>query len=194
MKTKKLFLFVLATFIVSATFATNLPSMSIVPVKAEKTILTFENSKLAHFELTISNSENEILYYKKSESPVENYKTVFDFSNLDNDTYHVSLTAGSWTIDREMTVKGNRIEVGEEVRLAAPVFSYNENLLSVSFLNMGQKNVFLNIYKEGDHVSGKKLGNEVCIQKSFDFSKLDKGIYEVVINDRYKNYSYYVTK
>jgi len=194
MKTKKLFLFVLATFIVSATFATNLPSMSIVPVKAEKTILTFENSKLAHFELTIANSENEILYYKKSESPVENYKTVFDFSNLDNDTYHVSLTAGSWTIDREMTVKGNRIEVGEEVRLAAPVFSYNENLLSVSFLNMGQKNVFLNIYKEGDHVSGKKLGNEVCIQKSFDFSKLDKGIYEVVINDRYKNYSYYVTK
>ena len=194
MKTKALFLVVLATFLASATFATKLPSMSIVPVKAEKTILTFENSKVTHFELTIANSDNEILSYKKSETPVENYKTVFDLSNLDNDCYHVSLTAGNWTMNRELIVKGNRIEVGEEVRLASPVFSFNENYLNVSFFNMGQKNVFLNIYQDGNHIAGKKLGNEVCIQKTFDLSKLDKGMYEVVINDKFKNYSYYVKK
>lgn len=194
MKTKALFLFVLATFLASATFATKLPSMNIVPVKANKTILAFENAKAAHFELSVANSENEILYYKKSETPVENYKTAFDFSNLENGCYHVTLTVGNWTLDRELTVKGSQIEVGKEVRLAAPVFLFEDNMLQVSFLNMGQKNVFLNIYKEGDHVAGKKLGNEVCVQKTFDLSKLDKGLYEVVLNDKYKSYSYYVKK
>lgn len=194
MKTKALFLFVLATFLVSATFATKLPSMNIVPVKAEKTILEIANGEAAHFELTVVNSNNEILYYKKSETPVENYKTVFDFSHLDNDCYHVSLTVGNWTLDRRLTVKGNRIEVGGEVRLAAPVFAHNGNQLDVSFLNMGQKNVFLNIYKEGEHVTGRKLGNEICLQKSFDLSKLGKGSYEVVINDKFKEYYYYVKK
>lgn len=194
MKTKVLLLTVLATFLASATFATKLPSMNIVPVKAEKTILEIENGEASHFELTVVNSNNEILYYKKSETPVENYKTVFDFSNLDNDCYHVSLSVGNWTLGRQLTVKGNRIEVGNEVRFAAPVFSYNDNQLDVSFLNMGQKNVFLNIYKEGEHVAGRKLGNEICLQKSFDLSKLDKGLYEVTINDKFKEYSYYVKK
>lgn len=194
MKTKTLFLVVLATFLASATFATKLPSMNIVPVKAEKAILEIANGETAHFELTVVNSNNEILYYKKSETPVENYKTVFDFSRLDNDCYHVSLTVGNWTLDRQLTVKGNRIEVGGEVRLAAPVFSYNDNQLNVSFLNMGQKNVFLNIYKEGEHVTGRKLGDDICLQKSFDLSKLDKGLYHVVINDKFKEYSYYVKK
>lgn len=194
MKTKALFLFVLATFTVSAIFATQLPSMNILPVKAEKTILAFENGKAEHFELTVANSDNEILYYKKSETPVENYKTAFDFSNLENGMYHVTLTVGNWTLDRELTVKGRQIEVGEEVRLAAPVFQFEDNLLHVSFLNMGQKNVYMNIYKQGDHVAGKKLGKEICVQKSFDLSKLDKGLYEVVLNDKYKTYSYYVQK
>lgn len=194
MKTKTLFLFVLATFLASATFATKLPSMNIVPIKVDKTILAFENGEAAHFELSVSNNENEILYYKKSETPVENYKTTFDFSNLENGCYHVTLTFGNWTLDRELTVKGSQINVGKEVRLAAPVFLFKDNMLQVSFLNMGQKNVFLNIFKDGDHVAGKKLGNEVCVQKVFDFSKLDKGLYEVVLNDKYKSYSYYVKK
>ena len=56
MKTKTLFLFVLATFLASATFATKLPTMKIVPVKANKTILAFENAEAAHFELSVANS------------------------------------------------------------------------------------------------------------------------------------------
>jgi hypothetical protein len=194
MKTKVLFLFVLATFLATATFATNLPSMKITPVKADKTILSFENNKAVNFELTVSNFENEIIYYKKSEAPVENYKAAFDFSNLENGSYHVTLTVGNWTLDRKLTVKGSQIEVGEEVRLAAPVFLFEDNMLQVSFLNMGQKNVFLNIYKGGDHVTGKKLGNEICVQKVFDLSKLNKGLYEVVLTDKYKTYTYYVNK
>lgn len=194
MKTKTFLLILLATFTFSTVFATKLPSMNIVPVQSGKTLLAFENYKSAHFEVTITNSDNEILYYKKSEEPVEKYRTVLNFSELENDSYNLSLTVGNWTLNRKLTVKGEKVEVGEEVRLAAPVFSYKNDLLGVSFLNTGRKNVFINIYKNGEHVSGKKLGKEISVQKSFDLSNLGEGSYKVVLNDNFKTYSYCLEK
>jgi len=194
MKTKTFILSVVAVFLASAVFATKLPSMKIVPVEAEKTLVTFETGSAAQFELSVKNLIGETLYYKKSEKPVENYRAVFDFSNLKNGCYEVSLSSGSCTLNRKLTVSGEKIKVGEEIRLFSPVYTFENNLLSVSFLNKGEKNVFLNIYKEGDHVAGRKLGKEVCIQKYFDLSQLDEGLYEVVLTDKFKNYSYYVRK
>lgn len=194
MKTKRIILSVFAVLMASAVFATKLPSMKIVPVEAEKTIVSFETGSAAQFELSVKSLNGETLYYKKSEEPVENYRAVFDFSNLNSGCYQLSLSSGNCTLNRKLTISGKRIEVGDEVRLFAPVYSFENNLLNVSFLNMGQKNVFLNIYQDGNHISGKKLGNEVCLQKTFDFSNLGKGVYEVVLNDKFKEYSYHLEK
>lgn len=194
MKTKTIILSVFALLLASAVFATKLPSMKIVPMGAEKTIVTLESGSAAGFELSVKNLQGETLYYKKSENPVENYRTVFDFSKLNSGCYNLSLNSGNCTLNRKLTISGENIEVGDEIRLFAPVYTFEDNLLNVSFLNKGHKNVFLNIYQDGKYVSGTKLGKEVCIQKTLDFSKLTEGTYEVILSDRYKDYSYTVVK
>lgn len=194
MKTKAFILSVFAIFLASTVFATKLPSMKIVPSEVSKTVVTFETGSAAGFELSVKSLSGETLYYKKSEEPVENYRTVFDFSKLNNGIYQVSLSTGNCTLNRKLTISGERIKVGEEIRLFAPVYSFENNLLNISFLNKGQKNVFLNVFNEGNHVSGTKLGKEMCIQKSLDFSKLPEGTYQVVLSDKYNDYNYTVVK
>lgn len=194
MKTKAFILSVFAIFLASAAFATKLPSMKIASEEASKAIVAFETGSAAGFELSVKSLRGETLYYKKSEKPIENYRAVFDFSNLNNGCYQVSLSTGNCTLNRKLTISGERIEVGEEIRLFAPVYSFENNLLNISFLNKGQKNVFLNVFHEGDYVSGTKLGKEMCIQKSLDFSNLPEGTYQVVLSDKFKDYNYTVVK
>lgn len=194
MKTKSILLSVLAIFLASTVFATKLPSMKIVPTEANKTILAFETVSTAGFELTIENLNGETLHYKKAETPVKNYRTVFNFSELQDGCYNVSFSSENCILKRELTILGEKIKVGEEVRLFAPFYSFENNLLNVSFLNKGQKNVFLNIFYDSQYVSGTKLGKELCIQKSLDFSKLPKGTYHVILSDKFQDYSYTVVK
>jgi hypothetical protein len=194
MKTKAFILSALAIFLASAVFATKLPTMKIVPAEKSKTIVAFETGTTSGFELTVKNLQGETLYYKKSEEPVDSYRTVFDFSNLNDGPYQVSLNTGNCTVNRKLTISGNRVQLGEETRLFAPVYSFQNNMLNVSFLNKGQKYVFLNVFQDGDYVSGAKLGKAMCIQKTLDFSKLPEGTYQVVLSDKFKDYSYTVVK
>ncbi len=194
MKTKNFVLTVFAVLFAATTFATKLPTMKIVPVEAEKTIVSFESATPSHFELTVKNTDGKTLYYKKSESPVQNYRTLFDFSEMGTGRYRVNLSYGNCTLCRNVTITGHEVNVGEEVRLFSPVYSFENNRLNVSFLNKAQKNVFLNVYQDGEHVTGTKLGKEICIQKTVDFSKLGNGTYEVVLSDRHNDYTYVVNK
>lgn len=194
MKTKTFVLSVFAIVLASAAFATKLPSMKIVPVESEKVGLTFDAETPDKLELTISNMQGEILYYKKTEKPVDNYNTVFDFSETGNGNYKFSLSYKNSTFCRSVNVSNKKVNVGEELRLYSPVYTFENNRLNVSFLNNGRKKVFLNVYQNGEYVTGAELGKDMCIQKAVDFSKLEKGTYDVVLNDSYKYYTYVVNK
>lgn len=195
MKTKSLVLTALAIFVAATGFATQLPTMNVVPVKNEKALVAFETMSPATFELSLKNHRGEILFYKKSEEPVQNYGLVFDLHNLEDGNYHVSLKHGNCMLDRQITVSnGTNLKVGEEIRMFSPSFKFENNTLQVSYLNSTQKNVFLNIYRNGQHVAGKKLGKEICIQKALDFSKLEEGPYEIILSNNNSEFQYSIQK
>jgi hypothetical protein len=194
MKTKRFAILAFALLLATAAMATKLPTMKVTPVEAKKTLVSFESETPAQLEVTIKDPDGNILYYKKTEEPVAGYQSVFDFAEAGNGSYTVSLTYGNCTLLRQVTMWNKKLEVGDETRLFAPVFSFSNNLLSVSFFNQNCKNVFLNIYQNGEYVAGKKLGKEMCIQKAMDFSKLKKGTYDVVLSNQCKDYEYIVSK
>ncbi|MBW6534352.1 MAG: hypothetical protein K0B11_05055 [Mariniphaga sp.] len=195
MKTKNLVLTAMAVFVAATVFATQLPTMNVIPVKNEKALVAFETMSPANFELSLKNQRGETVYYKKSEVPVQNYKLVFDLKNLENGNYHVNLKHGNCTLDRLITVSnGTNLKVGEEIRMFSPYYKFGNNTLQISYLNNSQKNVFLNIYRDGQYVTGKKLGKEMCIQKTLDFSKLEKGTYNVVLTNNSNEFQFTVQK
>ena len=195
MKTKNLVLTALAVFVAATGFATQLPTMNVIPVKNEKALVAFETMSPATFELSLKNQQGETIYYKKSEKPAQSYKLVLDLKNLEDGNYHVNLKHGNCNLDRLITVSnGMNLKVGEEIRMFSPYYKFENNTLQVSYLNNSQKNVFLNIYRDGQYITGKKLGKELCIQKALDFSKLEKGSYEVVLSNNSNEFQFSVQK
>ncbi|MEE4286620.1 MAG: hypothetical protein V2I31_10735 [Mariniphaga sp.] len=195
MKTKNFVLTAMAVLVAATVFATQLPTMNVIPVQNEKALVAFETMSPANFELSLTNQRGETIYYKKSEEPAQNYKVVLNLQELEDGNYHVNLKHGNCTLDRQITVSnGTNLKVGEEIRMFSPYYNFENNTLRVSYLNNSHKNVFLNIYRDGQYITGKKLGKEMCIQKSLDFSKLEEGIYEVVLINNNNEFQFTVQK
>jgi hypothetical protein len=195
MKTKNLVLTALAVLVAAAVSATKFPTMNVIPVEQEKALVAFEAGTPAAFELSVTNNKGETVYYKKSEKPVDNYRMIFDFHDLENGSYKVCLDYNNCKISREVLVSNHRcMKVGEEIRSFGPFYKYEDNFLKISYLNQSQKNMHVNIYKDGQFVTGKKLGKDLCIHKMLDLSKLEKGTYEVVLSNRNNEYPFTVQK
>ena len=194
MKTKIWVITTLAIFIVAIGFATETPKMNIVPVKAEKALVTFNSEIPVTFEITITKNDGEIVDYKKSKNPVDVYQKVFDFSEIGTGNYNVSLNHGNCSMNRDLHVSKKDIKVGPVVQLQEPYFCYKNGMLNVSFLNLAQNSVYLNVYKNGDHVDGVSLGKELSIQKCFDLSKLKNGNYKIVVTDKFNDHQFMVHK
>ncbi len=195
MKTRNFVLTALALIVTATVSATKIPTLNVIPVENQKAMVAFETAKPSAVELSVKNNAGEILYYKKSETPVDKMLMVFDFRDLKDGVYDVSLDFNNCKINREVTIARNQLAgVGKQERAFDPYCTLENNLLKVSYLNNDQKNVLMNIYQDGKHVAVKRLGKEMCIQQAFDLSKLESGQYEIVLTSSNNEYLFTVSK
>ncbi len=194
MKTISRVLATLAVLLATTSYGADIPKLNIVPVEAEKALVAFESESPALFEITIQKVNGEIVYYKKSKKPLNEYRQVFDFSTSGPGTYRVCISDGEKCISRDMEVTHKKILVGGAICFYEPYFNFQDNRLNVSFLNTGTREVLLSIYQDNEFLTRLKMGNDLTIQKYIDFSKLEKGEYDVVLDDGYNHYSYLVSK
>jgi len=190
MKTKSFILTALACFIVAVGFASDFPRMNVVPVEAEKALIAFDSQEPSPLEIILTNHDGEILYYKKTKKRYSEYKTVFDFAQLGVGNYCVCVDFGNKSITRKVDVAKNDIKVGPPQRLYEPYFCLKDKKLNVSLYNCPQKQVYVNVYKEGEHVTSLKLGKGLTIQKRLDLTRLEKGEYKIVLSDYFKDHVY----
>jgi hypothetical protein len=95
---------------------------------------------------------------------------------------------------KDLKVFSNQISVGESILKIDPYFSFNDNVLKISLLNVDKQNFNINIYSNGDLIYKKRLGNDFSLQSGFDLAKLDKGNYEVVLSGYNNEYVYSLVK
>ena len=190
MKTKIWVTTTLAFFIVAIGFATNFPKMNVIQVEAEKAMVAFESIEATPLEITLTNYSGEILYFKKTQKRYDEYKKVFDFSELGTGNFCICVNFGNRSISRNITVQKKKIIVGAPMQLYEPYFCMEDKKLNVSFFNCPQKPVYVNIYQNGKHIDGINLGKNLAIQKRLDLSRLKKGEYEIVLSDLFKDHKY----
>lgn len=190
MKTKIWVTTTLTFFIVAIGFATDFPKMNVIPVEAGKALVAYKSSEATPLEITLTNCHGEILYFKRTQKRYDEYKKVFDFSDLGTGKYCVCVNFGNRSISRNFTVDKKDITVEAPQQHYEPYFCMNDKKLNVSFFNCPQKPVFINIYQNGEHVEGINLGKDLTIQKRLDLSRLDKGEYEIVLSDIFKDHKY----
>lgn len=188
MKTKSLITFVIVSFIAVTTFATDAPKMNIIPVDSNKAIITFQTKTPSKLEITLKDNDGAIFYYKKSDIPTDAYRDLIDISALPKGLYTMCVIAGNKSIQRELQVSKKDIKIGSALCLYEPYFCIHEGILDVSFFNIARKKVQLDIFKNGEFVSGTNLGKEMAVQRRLDISNFEKGKYELVLTDWFKKH------
>lgn len=194
MKTNFWVFFTLAIFVVATGYATETPKMNITSSNEDKILVAFESQTPCPVEITVTDNNGEIVYYWRSESYKNEVNHQVNTKKLGKGTFNVALNYGCRSINRELCINRKEVIIGPAVQLMEPFFCFKDNKLNVSFLNVANKNVYLNVYKDGMHYDGFVFGKGADIQKSIDFSNAEKGKYEVVLTDYFKEHYYTVNK
>ena len=189
MKTKVWAVIVLAFLVAGAASATELPKMNVVQVKENTAMLAYSFSHEAPLQVSLTSFDGELLYHKETEHQTE-FKKMFDFSELGDGLYCISVNYGNQSINRVVKVEDKQIIVSSASFCYEPYYKVNGKMVNLSFLNTRNKPVYVNIYQNGEHIDGSNLGRDLTIQTRLDFSHLKRGTYEVVLTDCVKDHRY----
>lgn len=194
MKTIKLAFTVAAFAAVTIATAVEKPKMNVIPLNSERAVVSATNENAAIFEVTIEAENGDMVYYKQTSQPVTDYEQIYDFKNLANGNYALSLNVNGTKVINEFEVSGNGIKVGEAKVRFAPYFDYKNNELKLSYLNFDQENLKLYFYNNDELVYESKLGRDFNITAGYDLSKLSQGKYNVVLSSHNNEFKYDLVK
>ncbi len=164
--------------------------VNIAPKSESKALMEISNNVEQKYEISLSNSSGEVLYRHKTKGEHSKLNKVFDFSKSDYDTYRLIVKLDGESTEQLLTVSETGILVGEPIKKTDPFFSFNDNMLILSFINHNQEDMSINIYSGEELIWGQKLKNTPKINKGFDLSKLDTGNYSVVFATDTEFYEY----
>lgn len=194
MKTIKFLFTVTAVAIVAIATAVEKPKLNVVPLTADRAIVSIENQNSAYFELSIESDNGNVVYYKQSKKPLTNYQKVFDFTDLSNGSYVMTVKVNDTELSRNFEVAQNEIQIGESKLRFDPYFDFENNVLKFSYLNFDENNMRLNIYNENGLIYQNNLGDDLTLTAGYDFSKLENGNYRVVLSSFKNEFVYNVEK
>lgn len=194
MKTKQFILVILALVFVTNVFATETPTMNIIPLKDTKALIAVSQETPTVNEISIISENGEIMYFKESKKEITSYKQIFDLSQLENGTYEVKLKVGTTTIKNGLKINNGTVSVEAQKKEVDPVFTFANNKLKVSYLNFGKEDVAVCIYDKSQLIHKTELGNEFSLQRGFDLSKLEEGNYDVKLANASNKYWFSVTR
>ena len=196
MKTINFFVTALLLFTVSLVSAVEKPKAIVQPINKNQFLLAIETDYASTMEVTISDSNGEIMYYKSTNKPVTSVKKIFDLKNLKNGNYSLELKSKNFISRRDLKLDQNKIQVGASVttQIVHPYFGLVGDQLVLTHLNFEKEEYQLLIYNETDEIYKTKLDQVSPINAGYDMSKLKSGDYEVVLYSDNKIYSYVFSK
>jgi len=194
MKTLKFLSTVVAVAAVAVATAVEKPKMNVVPLTPDRAVVSIQNDNPAVFELSITAENGEVVYYKQSAKPLNSYQKVYDFAELDNGNYTLTLKVKDTRLSKSFQVASSGIYVGESKLRFDPYFAYDGNVLKLSYLNFDGEKYTLNIYDKNGLVYKSKLGSDFNMISGYDLSGLDKGTYDVVLSSWNNEFTYTLVK
>lgn len=164
--------------------------VNVAPISTGKAIMGISSNIDQKYEISLANSLGEVLYRHKTKGEHSKFNKVFDFSKSDYDTYRLIVKRDGESTEQLLTVSKTGILVGESVKKTDPLFTFNDNLLTISFLNHNQEDMSINIFRNGELIWGQKLKCTPKIHKGFDLTELNRGNYSVVFATDTEFYQY----
>ena len=191
MKTMLKITFVLALVAAANTlFAVGNLKVNMVALKDVKAVVAISALSNSNFNITISDEKGQIVYYQENTDHSDIYRKVYNFSNLEDGFYKISVVSDDLTTERQFQKIRSSIRVGDEKTTLEPFFKYEDGLFRCSYLNFDKENVVLHFYGNDQEIFKKNIGKDFSIQQVFSLSKLKRGNYSAVLTAGNKVFSY----
>lgn len=193
MKTMFKVTLVFALFLAAHTvWASGNLSVNIQPISAEKVVVAISSLTESNLKITVEDQKNRIVYYNETSEPKGDYRKIFDFSELENGSYKLSVVSKNLTAEREFQISKGEVKVGKEKTTLEPFFGYEDGLLRYSYLNFDNENVTMYFLDKNDLIYSKEIGNTFNVNEALNLSKLKKGDYSVILSAGEKEFTYQV--
>ena len=175
-------------------FATGNLKMNVIPVSGEKAIVAISSVSDSNFQISMTDENGQIVYYKETSDSVENYRKMFDLSQLDPGVYKITVKCNNLTTQREFRKTHYDIKVGEEKTVLEPFFSYKDGLLRCTYLNFSKDDLTLNFFENNELLYTKNIGRNFNVNEALNLSKLKDGTYQAILCTGDNDFLYTVEK
>ena len=186
---KVTFLFALVAF-ANTLFASGNLKVNILPLNAEKAVVAISTLSNSNFNITIADDKGQIVYYQENSNSGENYRKVYNFSDLEDGTYKLTVVSDDLTSERQFKKSHKIINVGEEKTTIEPYFGYDDGILRCTYLNFTKEDMTIHFFKNNELLYTKNIGKGFNVQEAMNLSKLGKGNYEAVLYAGVKQFTY----
>ena len=175
-------------------FASGNLKVNILPASTKKAVIAVSTCCNSNFSISVENEEGRIVYSKENLEPIEDYRTEFDFSVLEDGKYKLKVVSQDITTERAFRKTDEGIIVGKEKTIIKPFFGYNDGILRCTYLNFRKENLTLYFLKKNHLLYTKKLGKTFNVTEGMNLSRLGRGNYEVILLAGDRQYSFRVNK
>ena len=167
--------------------------MNVIVIDDSKTLVAAVTNPDVASEVSVIAEDGRIVYYKKSKAAAQ-FKSILDLSELTDGRYTVKLKTGKFYTQRQLELNQSKVKVIKIKSEPDPVFSYDGDMLKLSYLNLNQNDLSISVYNGNKLVFQSGLGNKLSIQRAFDVSKMVKGEFDFVLVGPNQTYSYKIIR
>ena len=178
------------TLLSQVTFASGNLKVNILPKAEGRALLEISNNAEQKVEISISNSEGDLVFYHETEAEHTEYNRTLNFSKLEHGVYKMIVQVDGASTEQTLNVGRHGIAVGKIVEKTEPIFSFKNNQLRVSHLNHNQDEMSLYVYQGSSLIWNKEMGNTFALTVGYDLTNLDKGNYQIVFSSGDETYEY----
>jgi hypothetical protein len=164
--------------------------LNIIPLSSEKAVVAISSLTDSNLKISVTDDVGRLVYYKETTDSSPNYRKVYNFSNLEEGKYNLSVVSDNLTTERPFEINHKTITVGEEKTMLEPFFTYEDGYLKFSYLNFNKENVTLYFFDKNQLVYSKKIGRDFTINSALNLSKLREGNYVAILSAGDKEYKY----
>jgi hypothetical protein len=150
------------------------------------TITSVEEGK---FTLTVESENGASVYYNEVMNSPEQFSKVFDFSNLRDGEYTLKLKSKYETKETQFDIVGGKIKVFNAEK-EVPVFKTSGEKAEILVPNASNLNYSISIVNENGEELYSTYESKENIKKVFDFSKLEKGKYQILASTSKTSYAF----
>ena len=169
-------------------------SVNVIPGTNQRAVVSIVDAVGSKFNIEVTDSNGDLVYFKRVKSPEVSFEKMYDFSNLADGIYTFKVKTEKETEINTLEVKGGNAKIYNQQEDLKPYFALKGKFLELSYLNFAEKGMQLKVYDNltSDLIFEKKLQPDFVVLKALDFSKLRKGKYTAVLESNDNAYEHVI--